>query len=227
MLALLREKAKARARRFTLLACITREARFAPPLASLPRSLRSPARFAPPLASLPRAQMLDTTADSLDHMHDEDLMHDEVPGSYHEPGDEELRSMSSLFLSGKQQTDGGRRRRRLRKRRFLDLFHAWGLVLSGWTTPTEAATNDLGAKLIPAMLLASEASVMHGGTPTTPNWLFEDHLKIIHRALRLASLPRSLRSFFALASSLPRGLARSLSLPHSSKMWGLVLKLPC
>ena len=33
-------------------------------------------------------------------MHDEDLMHDEVPGSYHEPGDEELRSMSSLFLSG-------------------------------------------------------------------------------------------------------------------------------
>ena len=96
-------------------------------------------------------------------------MHDEVPGSYHEPGDEELRSMSSLFLSGKQQTDGGRRRRRLRKRRFLDLFHAWGLVLSGWTTPTEAATNDLGAKLIPAMLLASEASVMQGGTPTTPN----------------------------------------------------------
>ena len=37
--------------------------------------------------------MLDTTADSLDHMHDE------VPGSYHELRDE-LRSMSSLFLSG-------------------------------------------------------------------------------------------------------------------------------
>ena len=44
-------------------------------------------------ASLPREQMLDITADSLDHMHDE------VPGSYHELGDE-LRSMSSLFLSG-------------------------------------------------------------------------------------------------------------------------------
>ena len=73
--------------------------------------------------------MLDSTADSLD-MHDEDLMHDEVPGSYHELRDE-LRSMSSLFLSGKQWTEAAVAAGVSAEGASvcLDLFHAWGFVL--------------------------------------------------------------------------------------------------
>ena len=68
--------------------------------------------------------MLDTTADSLDHMHDE------VPGSYHELRDE-LRSMSSLFLSGKQWTEAAVAAGVSAEGASvcLDLFHAWGFVL--------------------------------------------------------------------------------------------------